>query len=381
MKTQLSRRDWFRSTLSMTAGLTLGSSVIEQLMAAPMSEAEKQYGFILNKPSLVRLGSNENPYGPSPKARQAMVDIMSEGNRYGFDAGRELVRIIAEREGVSTDHVMLGAGSSELLCLSGMMAGLEGGSVLSSYPTFRLLMDYAAGFNARWDQVNLDDTLTHDLDKMLSAIKADTKLIFLCNPNNPTGTFVDKKKVRDFCIEASKRAIVFSDEAYIEFLDEAQQAPMTDLVRQGHNVIVSRTFSKIYGLAGMRIGYIIARPEIIANMKKRQTGGIMNQAGVAAAKVSLGDMEFINMTRKLNAEARKHLTDYLDGKKWLYGKSSTNVVLFPAPKPGREILKQTEERGFQIRVWDYQDREWCRVSIGTLDEMKRFTKAFDEVVS
>jgi histidinol-phosphate aminotransferase len=327
------------------------------------------------------LGSNENPYGPSPKARQAIIDNLDESNRYAFGFGSELAKIIAEREGVSTDHVMLGAGSSELLCLSGMMAGLENGSVLSSYPTFRLLMDYASRFNARWDSVNLDENLTHDLDKMASSIKSDTKLIFVCNPNNPTGTYLGKEKLKAFCIEASKKAIVFSDEAYIEFLEADKQAPMTELVKAGHNVIVSRTFSKIYGLAGLRLGYIISTPEIISKMKARQTGGIMNQAALAAAKASLGDNEFITKTRTLNAAARLHLTDYLESKKWKFGKSATNVVFFPAPKSGQEILRQTEERGFQIRVWDYNDREWCRVSIGTLDEMKKFTKAFDEIVT
>ncbi|MCI0751836.1 MAG: histidinol phosphate aminotransferase, partial [Flammeovirgaceae bacterium] len=112
-----------------------------------------------------------------------------------------------------------------------------------------------------------------------------------------------------------------------------------------------------------------------------QMGAGMNQAGIAAAKVCIGDIEFENSSRRLNAEARKHLTDYLDSKKWFYGKSFANHVFFPAPKNGKTILAETDKRGFQIRVWDYDTREWCRVSIGTLDEMKAFTKAFDEVIS
>jgi histidinol-phosphate aminotransferase len=156
---------------------------------------------------------------------------------------------------------------------------------------------------------------------------------------------------------------------------------MVELVKKGHNVMVSRTFSKIYGLAGLRVGYVVAKPDLIKKLSTYQTGTILSQTALAAAKASLGDEEFMSMTRKKNAEARAHLFSYLDSKKWFYGKSQANVVFFPAPKDGKTILQETERKGFQIRVWDYQGKEWCRVSIGTLDEMKAFTKAFDEVVS
>jgi histidinol-phosphate aminotransferase len=156
---------------------------------------------------------------------------------------------------------------------------------------------------------------------------------------------------------------------------------MIDLVRKDYNVIVSRTFSKIYGLAGLRLGYIVAKPDIIRKIAKYQPGTIISQPALAAAKASLGDNEFMSFTRKKNAEARDYFCKYLDSKKWFYGNSHANVVLFPAPKDGKTILEETEKRGFQIRIWDYQDKEWCRVSIGTLDEMKAFTKAFDEVIA
>jgi histidinol-phosphate aminotransferase len=259
--------------------------------------------------------------------------------------------------------------------------GLEGGAITSAFPVFRVLMDYAAKFNARWDKVDLDETLTHNLEGLAAAVKSDTKILFLINPNNPTGTVLDPGKLKDFCIEMSKKTLVYADEAYLEFLEPAQQNSMVELVKQGHNVVVSRTFSKIYGLAGLRIGYLIGKPELIQKMSKYQTGTIVNQTALAAAKASLGDTDFMAYTRKMNAAARQHLFTYLDSKKWFYGKSQANVVFFPAPKSGKEILEETEKKGYQIRVWDYQDKEWCRVSIGTLEEMKGFTKAFDEVVS
>ncbi len=382
MQSNLSRRQWFRTALTAGAGLPLGLSLVQELSAAPASQAELEYfGTFKAASKLIRLGSNENPYGPSAKAREAIKASISEGNRYAFEGIDELKQMIANKEGVPSDHVMLGAGSGEMLALSGIVVGLEGGAVLSAWPVFPMLMTFATTFNARWDKVNLDANMVHDLDGMAAAVKADTKLVFVVNPNNPTGTILDPAKLKSFCQEVSKKTTVYSDEAYIEFLEPSQQHSMVELVKQGYNVIVSKTFSKVYGLAGLRVGYVIAKPELIQKMEKFQPGTILNQAGIAAAKASLGDEEFMAYTRKMNGEARNYFTQYLEKKKWFHGKSYTNVVLFPAPKDGKTILEQTEKRGFQIRVWDYQDKEWCRVSIGTLEEMKLFVKAFDEVVA
>jgi histidinol-phosphate aminotransferase len=184
----------------------------------------------------------------------------------------------------------------------------------------------------------------------------------------------------DFCTEMSKKTLVFSDEAYLEFLEPEEQRSAVELVRKGHNVLVSRTFSKVYGLAGLRLGYAIGQPELIKNISQYQMGPVINQAGLAAAKASLNDASFAKLTRTKNNEALNFFQQYLDKKGWFHGKSRTNCVLFPAPKDGKTILAETLKRGFQIRVWDYQGKEWCRVSIGTLDEMKAFVKAFDEVV-
>lgn len=382
MKANITRRQWFRSAAVAGAGIPLGLSLMQELAAAPVSRAEQEYtGMFKAGGKLVRLGSNENPYGPSPKAREAIKASIVDGNRYGFEVSDELKQMIADKEGVSTDHILLGAGSGEMLAICGMTLGIEGGSVLSAWPTFPMLMNFAEKFNARWDKVSLDQYLTHDLDSMASAVKSDTKLLFVVNPNNPTGTIVDSGKLKSFCLEMSKKTVVYSDEAYLEFQEPGQQVSMVDLVRQGHNVIVSRTFSKIYGLAGIRVGYVVAKPELIQKMAKYQMGTIINQAAIAAAKASLGDEEFMGYTRKMNAAARSYFTQYLDQKKWFYGKSLTNVVLFPAPKDGKMILAETEKKGFQIRIWDYQGKEWCRVSIGTLEEMKSFVKAFEEVVA
>ncbi|HRE67492.1 MAG TPA: histidinol-phosphate transaminase [Cyclobacteriaceae bacterium] len=378
MNKSINRRAWFKSTLVLTGGLAVSSSLVNQLLAAPVSEAERL--FVPDNDKLVRLGSNENPYGPSALARKAIQESMNNFNRYAFEHVREFKKVLAEKEGVSPDHIAVVNGSSETLCLTGMAIALEGGAVLSAFPTFRSLMDYAEKLHARWDKVDLDDFHKHDLDALAAAVKSDTRLMFLCNPNNPTGTVIEGKKYLSFCEEMSKKTLVFSDEAYLEFLEPEEQQSAVELVRKGHNVLVSRTFSKVYGLAGLRLGYAIGQPELIKRISQYQMGPMINQAGLAAAKVSLNDKEFTKLTRTKNKEALEYFQQYLDKKGWFHGQSRTNCVLFPAPKDGKTILSETVKRGFQIRIWDYQGKEWCRVSIGTLTEMKAFVKAFDEVV-
>jgi histidinol-phosphate aminotransferase len=229
--------------------------------------------------------------------------------------------------------------------------------------------------------VDLNDKLEYDYDKLASAVKPDTKLVVICNPNNPTGTYVDAAKVIAFCAEMSKKVPVFADEAYLEFLPPGEQKSTIDLVKAGADVIVSRTFSKIYGLAGLRIGYTVAKPEITKKISMWGDEISASQTAIAAAEASLGDESFMSMVRTKNAEARKVLTDYLDKKGYLYGKSLINVVFFPAPADGKTILARCEEKGYLIRICDYQGKEWCRVSIGTADEMKGFVKAFEEVIA
>jgi len=378
----LSRRAWFKSVGGLTTGLVATSLMADQLMAMPMSKAEKEF-FAMPKANgkKVRLNSNENPYGPSEKAKQAMIQSFGECNRYGFAELEGLKQAIAKKINVDPSYILMGAGSAELLVQAGIAVGLEGGRVLSAYPTFGLLMEYAEQMKAKWDKVDLNSKMEHDYSAMLSVIKPDTKLVFSCNPNNPTGTVVNADIVKSFCDEASKKTIVYADEAYLEFLEPAQQKSMMPYVEKNPNLVVSRTFSKAYGLAGLRIGYIVCHPDL--GKKIGQFGDTISpsQTALAAAMTSLSDDEFLKSCREKNNASRKVLTDYLDKKKIQYGDSKTNVVFFPAPKDGKTILSKLDEKGFLIKIWDYQQKEWCRVSIGTKDEMTAFVKAFDEVIA
>jgi histidinol-phosphate aminotransferase len=156
---------------------------------------------------------------------------------------------------------------------------------------------------------------------------------------------------------------------------------MVGLVQNNPNIIVSKTFSKVYGLAGLRIGYVVGHPDTLKKIAKYGDTISPSQTAIAAAKASMGDEDFMKMVRERNAVARQVLTDYLEQKKVFYSKSQTNVLLFPAPMDGKKILSTLEEKGYLIRIWEYQNKEWCRVSIGTEEEMKGFVKAFDGMVS
>lgn len=374
------RRDWLKAALALTAGIPLGTSLSQRLMAAPVSEAERIHWKQGTKsPITIRLNANENPYGPSEKAKLAIQQNLSEGNRYAFGAQEELKALLAAKEGVTPEHIAIGAGSGELLCQAGVAFGVEGGKILSAFPTFPLLMHYAEEFHATWDKVNLNEKLEHDYDALASHVTSDTKLVFICNPNNPTGTLVDHAKVKQFCEAVSKKTTVYIDEAYLEFLEPHQQISMVDLVKKDADVIVSKTFSKIYGLAGLRLGYVIGKPEQIARISRYHMGISNNQPAIAAARASLGDESFMEMCRKKNAEARNHLTTYLDEKGISYGKSFTNFLFFPAKADAPQVLAKLADRGIGIRLWDYKGQQWYRVSMGTLEEMKTFTKAFEEI--
>lgn len=375
------RREWLKATLMLTAGVPLGTSLAHRLIAAPVSEAEKTFFATRAVPEKIRLASNENPYGPSEKVRKAIAGILAETNRYTFKTSVDFKQVLAEKEGVTADHIAVGAGSADLLCAAGAAFSLEGGRVLSGFPTFPMLMNYAEVFNATWDKVNMNDDLAYDYNALASQIKDDTRIVFVCNPNNPTGTLVDPVIVKSFCEEVSKKVPVFADEAYLEFLEPSKQVSMADLVKKGSNVIVSRTFSKIYGLAGLRVGYLVGKPELIRKIMRNHPGIPNNQVGLAAAKASLMDQAFVEMSRKKNAEARKHLTDYLDRKGYFYGKSHTNFVMFDPKADALNILNKLADRGIAIRVWDYNGIQWLRVSIGTMEEMKIFTKEFEAATS
>jgi len=332
----------------------------------------------LNMEKMVaRIGSNENPYGPPPMARKAISESIEKGNRYARVELKTLTDKISAKEGVDPKYIMLGNGSGDLLEKTALAMFKDGGNIVSADPTYMSLIRVAESIGATWKPVPCKGDWSHDLDAMEKAIDKDTKLIYICNPNNPMGAVTSTKALTDFCSRVSAKVPIFIDEAYLELVEGADNKSMVSLLKDNKNVIVARTFSKIMGMAGLRVGYIAALPGTLDTIKKTAKGGGGGIAvtSVSAAIAAMDDMEFQNMTRKLNTEAKTYLYENLTAMGYKYVPSFTNFVIFPINMSGKELLGKMVDKGIMVKALDINNKPWCRVSIGTKEEMKAFVGA------
>jgi len=327
-----------------------------------------------------KLSSNENPYGPPVSAQEAIAESAKRGNRYAWQEMADLIDKIAKKEGVTSEYIMMGPGSSDLLEKTALVLFMDGGNIVSADPCYMSLINVAKSVGATWKAVPCKSDWSHDLKAMEAAIDKDTKLVYICNPNNPTGSLTSGKELLDFCSRVSEKVPIFIDEAYIELAVGGDTQSMNTLLAQNKNVIIARTFSKIMGMAGIRVGYMAAQPEFLKKIQKITRGGMgVSYTSIFAANASMDDMAFQDTTRKLNHEAKQYLYANLDKMGYKYIPSYTNFVIFPINIPGRELLGKMTAKGIAVKAYDIQDKPWCRVSIGTMDEMKLFVGALQEV--
>lgn len=337
---------------------------------------------LLNKngTTLARLLFNENPFGPSEAVKQVITDSLLEVGRYAVDDYRMLAEKIAKEEGIKPENILIGAGSTEFLLLCGLYYGLKKGRIITPSPSYSTLTEYIKNFESLVDYVPLDKNYTIDVAALSKAIKPDTSLIYICNPNNPTGTVVDYAKLRSFCEFASHKQTVLVDEAYIEFLDDYKSISMVSQVKKGNNVIVLRTFSKLYGLAGLRIGYLMANESIVSELKKFYS----NLSSVAlpslkAALAAYDDKNFLQNSR-LKLQSSKNFTESILTKNgYNFIPSQTNYILFELKMDGEKFKAEMLKRGVSIKVWNFDQKHWCRVSLGTADEMNHFAHALKQI--
>ncbi|MDX1667628.1 MAG: histidinol-phosphate transaminase [Saprospiraceae bacterium] len=372
MKKQLNRRQWLR-----TAGLAGAATLVGGTRLA--SAKDNSPLFVRKAEGIAKLNANENPYGPSPKVREALIEAFDLTCRYPFSHSGKLVGMIAEKEGVSPEHVLVTAGSTEGLRLAGMVYGMEGGEVVTAFPAFKTLLSYAEKFGAHVNKVPLTDELQHDLAEMDRRITHKTSLVYVCNPNNPTGTINRGGELKDFCASVSRRTMTFVDEAYYDFIEEDNYPSMIELVREGHNLIVARTFSKVYGLAGLRIGYLIARPDIIERIGNYMVA-FTNSLALKAAEAALEDEEFYRFSLQKNAEAKALIYQTLDQLDLPYQRSHTNFVFF---KSGKNIVNLMEDmRAQQVIIGRPFPpmTDWCRISTGTMEDTRAFCEGLKEVM-
>jgi len=324
----------------------------------------------------IRLNSNENAYGPGEAAKQAILESLSEANRYPWSRINQLKEAIAQREGLTAKHVLITAGSTEALGLSGIMFGLQKGELLACSPTFDFLLVYAERLGSTWARTPLDENFQYDLNALSKLTGKNTKLIFVCNPNNPTGIEIPFDALKSFCETHAKNYPMYIDEAYIELSPNGRKSSMATLVDQNPNLVVGRTFSKVHGLAGMRIGYALAHPDTIDKMEDFHTGRGMSVSvpGAAAAIASLNDNEFESMSKARIVEGRKVVCNAFDQWGVRYLPSATNFVFFKNEKFSMDPQKAMEQENILIRT--YQGvKDWTRVSIGRVEEMEMFVEA------
>lgn len=364
------RRDWLRSSLGI-GGLVLSAP---QLLTAKEMET-------FNPRPLegeIRLSSNENPYGPSKKVQECIKNAFADACRYPYAYSDALAEKLAALHGVAPESVIVTGGSTEGLKISGLTFAANGGEIISAQPTFLAMMDYAKQWGATINWVPVGEDKGYDLDEIEKRISSKTKLVFLCNPNNPTGTLVPAQKLLDFCEVATKKTIVFSDEAYYDFIEDPQYPSLIEAVKRGENVIVSKTFSKVYGMAGMRVGYLVAKPEI-ATQLRRNIVAMSNVLAVEAAKEALEDQAFYQFSVAQNKAAKNKIYTLLDHLQLDYVPSHTNFIFFHAQRDIRELGPAMLQKGVRIGRPFPPFFDWCRVSTGTLEEVNVFVKGMLEL--
>jgi histidinol-phosphate aminotransferase len=328
---------------------------------------------------VVRLNSNENPYGPSPAVFDAMREAFSMAWRYPDEQVDALAADIARGHGLPADHVLLGDGSSEILKIAAAAFTGPGRPAVTADPTFEAVAVYAAQGGAEVVKVPLTADHRHDLAAMLGAA-AGGGLVYVCNPNNPTGTITPKGQIRDFLARLPAATTALVDEAYFYYAESRDYESVIPLVTEHPNLIVARTFSKIHGLAGLRLGYAVARPETLARLRQQQAWDSLNTLALAAGRASFGDYGHREQSRRLNRETRAWLRAQLEGQGYALLPSETNFVMIDLKQDVGPVIEGLRLRKVEVGRRFPALPNHLRVTIGTRPQMEAFLAAFRAVL-
>ncbi len=329
---------------------------------------------------IVKLASNENALGPSPKAMKAMNGAVSDMHLYPDGSGHYLTEALARKCGVDPGQVVIGNGSNELIELLGHVFLGPDSSIVMSDGAFLIYRLIAMAFQAETRTAPMV-RYTHDLDAMREAIREDTRMVFIANPNNPTGTMVDAAAIDGFMERVPDHPLVVFDEAYIELLPEDRQPDTLRYVREGRKVCVLRTFSKTYGLAGLRIGYGIMPSELAALLHRVRQPFNVNAMAQVAARAALEDDEHVADTQRMTRDGLRRLSRAFEERRLDYVPSVANFILVCVGK-GRDMFARLQKRRVIVRPMDaYGFPDHVRVTVGTPDENDRFIEALDEALA
>ncbi len=369
----ISRRSFFRFAAGASAVASLPI-----LTEAHFAYADRPKFADPNKG--IHIDANENPMGPSEAARQAMINIVPRGGRYLFNGEEELVEIFAKQEGLSVESIVPFAGSSEPLHYTVLAFTSKDRPLVVADPGYEAPMWAAKVSGAQIFKVPLADPkgeAKHDVKAMLAAA-SNPGVIYICNPNNPTGTCTPRSDIEYAVANAPKDTIILIDEAYIHLCD----APRSfDFVKEGKNVIVLRTFSKLYGMAGIRMGFAVGRPDLMAKISSFGGMNALPVTAVAAAKASLLDADLVPTRKKIIADTRAQTLDWLKGLGYATTPSESNCFMLDVRKPGKEVQAALAAKDMYVgRIWPAWPNS-LRITVGTPDEMMAFRRDFTEVMN
>jgi histidinol-phosphate aminotransferase len=366
----ISRRDFARL-------LGAGAAAV---LVRPTESFGKQPEHIPTEGQVVRLSANENAYGPSPKALNAMSDSFALTCRYPDDHNNVLIDKLAKLNGVNRDQILLGDGSSEILKLCAeTFTGKEGGLLVAADPTFEAILEQAKTNWAEVVKVPLTSSYAHDLPKMLSSAKGG--LVYVCNPNNPTASITPKNDLRDFIAKTPPETMVLVDEAYFHFADSPDYESVIPLVRDHPNLLVARTFSKVYGMAGLRCGYCVAQKQTLDRMRARQMWDSVNIMALVAASASLDDPDQVPNGQRSNKEAKAFTVRELEKMGYETIPSQANFIMFDCKRPVVPLIQAMKQQNVHVGRLFPALPNHMRVTIGKKVEMESFLNAFKQVTA
>lgn len=358
-----------RSFLQLSAAATALGVINEPLLAA----AARHHAFVADA---VMIDSNENPLGPGQAARDAITAIIPRGGRYATNLTEDLVQTFMQIEGLKTDYVQAFVGSTPALNFGVIAFTSPQKSYVTADPGYEAGMFAAAASQARVVKVPLTKAYAHDVKAMIAAAP-DAGLFYICTPNNPTGTLTPHSDIEYLVDNKPKGSVVMVDEAYIHFCDAPS---VLDLVKAGKDVIVLRTFSKAYGMAGLRCGFAIARPDLMEKITDHSGWNFMPVTGVVAATASLKDPALIPERKRINAAVRRATFQWLDRNGYTYIPSESNCFLLNTKRPGKEVIDaMAQQKVFIGRIWPVMPT-WVRITVGTQEEMQQFQTAWQKVM-
>jgi histidinol-phosphate aminotransferase len=370
-----------RRAFAEALGAGLGATLIPgRLMGASLKDAAVATASVPAAPPII-LNSNENPYGPSRVAVEAMTRSQVLAGRYPDDAETEMIAALARHHAVAPEQIVLGCGSGEILRMADMAFLAPGRTVVVAEPTFEAVLAYARVTKAESVKVPLDAEFRHDLAKLAAACDARTGLVYVCNPNNPTGTSVGADAIGAFLKKVPATATVLVDEAYHHFAEDPRYRTSLEWLPQHPNVIVVRTFSKIYGLAGMRLGYAVASPANAETLRAQAIWSNGNAAVLAAAQASLADTSGTEERRRVMNGTRRWLCDELarDGRRYI--PSDANFVMIQVGRDVAPLIEAFKARGILVGRKFPSLPEWLRISIGTQEETAAFLEGLRALVA